>query len=150
MVGLGHAIADPDIRFQDGTSLARGSVEENGPLVCSESLNYTDEAMARIAQLGASLRKLRRFSLNKPLPELVEDIATEFGIRVEAAAGQYGSATAITRPTTAHLDRFVDIAAAYSQNISDDVTGFLNYLEFAVEHDDGLERAPMNLSLIHI
>ncbi|WP_297452457.1 ATP-dependent DNA helicase [uncultured Corynebacterium sp.] len=145
VVGLGHAIADPDIRFQDGTPLARGSVEENGPLVCSESLNYTDEAMARIAQLGASLRKLRRFSLNKPLPELVEDIATEFGIRVEAAAGQYGSATAITRPTTAHLDRFVDIAAAYSQNISDDVTGFLNYLEFAVEHDDGLERAPLNM-----
>ena len=144
-VGLGHAIADPDIRFYDGTPLARGSVEKNGRLVCSESLNYTDEAMARIAQLGASLRKLRRFSLNKPLPELVEDIATEFGIRVEAAAGQYGSATAITRPTTAHLDRFVDIAATYSQNISDDVTGFLNYLEFAVEHDDGLERAPMNM-----
>ncbi|MDK7055483.1 hypothetical protein QP260_22820, partial [Escherichia coli] len=85
-VGLGHAIADPDIRFYDGTPLARGSVEKNGRLVCSESLNYTDEAMARIAQLGASLRKLRRFSLNKPLPELVEDIATEFGIRVEAAA----------------------------------------------------------------
>lgn len=144
-VGLGHAIADPDIRFYDGTPLARGSVGKNGRLVCSESLNYTDEAMARIAQLGASLRKLRRFSLNKPLPELVEDIATEFGIRVEAAAGQYGSATAITRPTTAHLDRFVDIAATYSQNISDDVTGFLNYLEFAVEHDDGLERAPMNM-----
>ncbi|OFN06900.1 ATP-dependent DNA helicase [Corynebacterium sp. HMSC074C11] len=144
-VGLGHAIADPDIRFYDGTPLARGSVGKNGRLVCSESLNYTDEAMARIAQLGASLRKLRRFSLNKPLPELVEDIATEFGIRVEAAAGQYGSATAITRPTTAHLDRFVDIAATYSQNISDDVTGFLNYLEFAVEHDDGLERAPLNM-----
>lgn len=144
-VGLGHAIADPDIRFKDGTPLARGSVKENGPLVSSESLSYTDEAMVRIAQLGASLRKLRRFSLNKPLPELVEDIATEFGIRVEAAAGQYGSATAITRPTTAHLDRFVDIAATYSQNVSDDVTGFLNYLEFAVEHDDGLERAPMSM-----
>lgn len=29
-VGLGHAIADPDIRFYDGTPLARGSVEKMG------------------------------------------------------------------------------------------------------------------------
>lgn len=145
VIGLGHAIADPDIRFADGTPLARGTVRENGRLVCSDSLNYSDEGMTRIAELGASLRRLRRFSLNKSLPELVEDVATEFGIRVEAAAGQYGEATAITRPTTAHLDKFVDLAASYSQNISDDVIGFLNYLEFAVEHDAGLERAPMNV-----
>lgn len=145
VIGLGHAVADPDIRFADGTPLARGTVEDNGPLTCSDALNYSDEAMIRLAELGASLRKLRRFSLNKSLPELVEDVATEFGIRVEAAAGQYGEATSITRPTTAHLDKFVDIAASYSQTISDDVTGFLNYLEFAAEHDGGLERAPMNV-----
>lgn len=143
-VGLGHAIADPDIRFSDGTALARGSAIENGPLVSSDSLNYSDAGMERIAELGASLRKLRRFSLNKLLPELVEDIATEFGIRVEAAAGQYGEATAITSATTAHLDKFVDLAASYSQNVSDDVAGFLNYLDFAIEHDGGLERAAMS------
>nr|WP_120491157.1 ATP-dependent DNA helicase [Corynebacterium lactis] len=151
-VGLAHAVADPDIRFSDGTPLARGNEEDNGPMVTSELLRFSQEGMRRIAELGATLRRLRRFSLSKPLPELVEDVAAEFGIRVEAAAGQFGESTAITKPSTIHLDRFVDIAAQYSQNNSDDVAAFLGYLDFAIAHDGGLERAPVEIppNCVHI
>ena len=151
-LGLAHAIADPDIRFSDGTPLARGQESENGPMVSGRLLNYSEEGMRRIAELGAILRRLRRFSLVKTLPELVEDIAEELGIRVEAAAGQFGEATAITRPTVAHIDRFVDIAAQYSQTNSDDVSAFLGYLDFAIDHDGGLDRAPVEVppNCVHI
>ena len=151
-VGLAHAIADPDIRYQDGTRLAEGNIADNGPLVSSDSLPYTAAGMQRITELGASLRYLRRFSLSKPLPELVEDVIAEFGIRVEAAAGRYGEATAIERPTAAHLDHFVTIAADFAQHNSDDVRAFLGYLSNSEDHSDGLGRAPQPVpdNCVHI
>lgn len=147
VASLADAVADPGIRYADGTAIARGSEEENGSLVCEvEYAHYSDEGMRRIVELGAILRKLRKYSLPKPLPEFVADIEEAMGIRVEAEAGQFGMSTAITSATTAQLDRFVDCAADFSRNQSDDVSSFLTYLEYAVEEDGGLERAPIHFA----
>lgn len=147
IASLADAVADPGIRYKDGTAVARGSEEDNGPLVSEvDYAQYSPEGMRRIVELGAILRKLRKYSLSKPLPEFVADIEEALGIRVEAEAGQFGMSTAITSATTAQLDRFVDCAADFSRNQSDDVKSFLTYLEYAVEEDGGLERAPIHFS----
>lgn len=148
--GLGYAVADPDIYYKDGTPPARGSEAANGPL--TSGLAYSAESMRRIVDLGAKLRHLRRYSLGKPLPELISDIETAFGIRVEAAAGQFGASTSITSATTAQLDRFIDIAAEFSVNQSDNVASFLAYLEYASDQDNGLTQAPVYVpdNCVHI
>ncbi|MFD5868072.1 UvrD-helicase domain-containing protein [Corynebacterium sp. NPDC060344] len=112
--GLGHAVADPALRDEG----------ESAP-------GYSDEGRRRIGELSAVLRNLRRFSLRKPLPELIADIEEAFGIRVEAAAG--GGAG------TVHLDRFTEVAADFSRRLGGELPAFLGYLDRAAAHDKGLE-----------
>nr|WP_152663198.1 3'-5' exonuclease [Corynebacterium xerosis] len=96
---------------------------------------YSDEGKRRIAELSAALRNLRRFSLRKPLPELIADIEEAFGIRVEvAAAGGAGIG-----PGTVHLDKFTEVAADFSRRVGGELGAFLGYLERAAAHDKGLE-----------
>lgn len=116
--GLGHAVADPAVR-DEGTAAP----------------GYSDEGKRRIAELSAALRNLRRFSLRKPLPELIADIEEAFGIRVEvAAAGGAGIG-----PGTVHLDKFTEVAADFSRRVGGELGAFLGYLERAAAHDKGLE-----------
>ncbi|MDK8768312.1 ATP-dependent DNA helicase [Corynebacterium freneyi] len=111
--GLGHAVADPAL--DDEGDAAPG---------------YSDEGRRRIADLSAKLRNLRRFSLRKPLPELIADVEEAFGIRVEAAVSEVG---------TVHLDRFTEVAADFSRRLGGELPAFLGYLERAAVHDKGLE-----------
>ncbi|MBV7294843.1 DEAD/DEAH box helicase [Corynebacterium sp. TAE3-ERU12] len=106
--GLGHAVADPDFAGMD----------------------YSDSGAARIAELGRSLRSLRRWSLRKPLPDIIADVEEEFGIRVQTATAD--------ESRTVHLDRLADVAADYSRRKGGDLAGFLGYLELAEAHDRGL------------
>lgn len=107
--GLGHAVADPALG--DGLYSAAGA--------------------ARIAELGERLGRLRRWSLRKPLPDLLADVEEEFGLRVEVAAA--GGAGPV------HLDRLADVAADYARRAGADLAGFLGHLERAAAHDRGLE-----------
>lgn len=111
--GLGHAVADPALN--DESDAAPG---------------YSAEGRRRIADLSAKLRNLRRFSLRKPLPELIADVEEAFGIRVESAAGEVG---------TVHLDRFTEVAADFSRRLGGELPAFLGYLDRAAIHDKGLE-----------
>ncbi|WP_295623878.1 ATP-dependent DNA helicase [uncultured Corynebacterium sp.] len=116
--GLGHAVADPALR-------------DSGPA----APGYSPEGARRIGEISAILRNLRRWSLRKPLPELVADIEEAFGLRVEAAA----AAGAGIGPGTVHLDRFTEVAADFSRRVGGELTAFLGYLERAAAHDKGLE-----------
>ena len=94
-----------------------------------EPERYSEEGLARLQELSAKLRALRTRSLGKRLTDLFADIITVFGIRTEVLARQ--SATG-----TVHLDAFAKTVAAYP---GADLEGFLNYLDLAAEHEDGLE-----------
>lgn len=111
--GLGYAVADPAI----GDDL------------------YSETGAQRIAELGEKLRRLRRWSLRKPLPDIISDVEEEFGLRIElqVAEGLAEGAGPV------HLDRMADVAAEYAYRSDGDLAGFLGYVERALARDRGLE-----------
>lgn len=97
---------------------------------------YSPEGLVRLQTLAAKLRALRTRSLGKRLPDLFDDIVSIFGIRTEVLA----------RPSqtgTVHLDKFAEVVASYP---GADIEGFLNYLDLAAEHEDGLEPGSVTTS----
>ena len=94
-----------------------------------EEERFTPEGYARLQDLSAKLRALRVRSLGKRLPDLFDDIVAVFGIRTEVLSR--ASTTG-----TVHLDKFAETVAGYP---GADLEGFLEYLELATEHEDGLE-----------
>ncbi|WP_298088856.1 ATP-dependent DNA helicase [uncultured Corynebacterium sp.] len=123
--GLGHAVADP-------------ATHDDGP----SAPGYSVEGARRIGELSAVLRNLRRWSLRKPLPELIADVEEAFGLRIEAAAGTASGTTA----GTVHLDRFTEVAADFGSRDGGGLKAFLGYLEVAAEHDKGLEPGKVRLT----
>lgn len=94
-----------------------------------ERERYSPEGLARIEELSARLRHLRTYSLSKPLGDLFADIEALFNIRTEVLANN--------RPGgTAQLDRFADVVAGYQ---SESLLSFLDFLDLALEHEDGLD-----------
>lgn len=139
VAGLGPD-ADPRERLQaqltDLIREAENAVGENERSVgladavadLGEPERYTEEGLARLQVLSSQLRALRKRSLGKRLPDLFDDIVSIFGIRTEV----------LSRPSdtgTVHLDKFAETVASYP---GADLEGFLNYLELATEHEDGL------------
>ncbi|MEJ6019104.1 ATP-dependent helicase [Corynebacterium sp. H113] len=126
-VGLGYAIADP-------------AIDDDGP----RAPQYSEEGARRIADLSMKLGGLRRWSLHKPLPELVSDVEVAFGIRIEATvagAAEQSTATA----GTVHLDKFIEVAAEYSRRIGGELLSFLSFLQRAEQFDRGLEPGKVKL-----
>lgn len=94
-----------------------------------EPERYTPQGRERIEHLASGLRHLRNYSLSKSLSDLFSDIESRFNLRTEVLArGDAGGTT--------HLDKFADIVAGYQ---GDTLTGLLDYLELAREHEDGLD-----------
>ena len=90
--------------------------------------DYTEAGGARIAELSARLRYLRRYSLSKSLSDLFADIENIFGFRTEllAAHRQQG---------TANLDRFANYIAQFPGG---QLAAFVDYVELVRDHEQGL------------
>ncbi|GAB3088083.1 ATP-dependent helicase [Corynebacterium aquatimens] len=116
-----EAVAEPgEVQSQAGLGDALADLGEED--------RYSAEGLRRLRQLASMLHQLRRNSLGKPLPDLIDDVVSASGLRIEVLARN--------SPTgTVHLDRFADVALAYPGS---DVEGFLDYLALAAEHEDGL------------
>ncbi|HYT10773.1 MAG TPA: ATP-dependent DNA helicase, partial [Mycobacteriales bacterium] len=96
---------------------------------------YSPEGYRRLAALGRELAALRRRTA-QPLPDLVADVERTLLLDVEVAAAPDRD-RAVGR---AHLDRFADVAAAFSMDAEAPTLGaFLAYLTAAEEAERGLE-----------
>jgi len=96
---------------------------------------YSAEGYRRLAALGAELAMLRRRTA-QPLPDLIADVERTLLLDVEVAAapGRDGEAG------RTHLDRFLDVAAAFAQDAEAPTLGaFLAYLAAAEDQERGLE-----------
>lgn len=95
----------------------------------AERERYTPAGLARIEEFAAKLRHLRTYSLGKTLGDIFADIEALFTIRTEVLArGKAGGTT--------HLDSFADVVAGYT---GASLTGLLDYLALAREHEKGLK-----------
>ena len=96
---------------------------------------YSPEGFRRLAALGAELAALRRRTA-QPLPDLVADVERTLLLDVEVAAAPDRDRAA----GRAHLDRFADVAAAFSVDAEVPTLGaFLAYLSAAEDAERGLE-----------
>ena len=119
---------DPDSAERAAISLVE-ALDDPGP-----ARRYSPSGYARIRQLAAELRALRR-RLTAPLAELVVDVEHALGVHIEVAAR--ADRAAIGR---AHLDRFLDVAADFAAEAGDSsLRAFLAYLEAAEDEQNGLE-----------
>lgn len=97
--------------------------------------SLSETAQVRIKRLGGLLQALRR-SMHLPLPELVITAQRLLGLDVELAARRGGGRIFL------QLDRLVTVAQEYqSQWLSSETSlgAFLQWLDDAMEHDNGLE-----------
>ena len=95
---------------------------------------YSAAGFARMSELAAELRRLRR-RVSAPLPELVADVERTIGVDLEVAARPDGA-----RVGRAHLDRFLDEAADFANEADEaTLTAFLAYLEAAEDEENGLD-----------
>lgn len=131
------SLADTDVAAVDDSPVVPviapvGLVEALDDLGPAEA--YSPAGYARLTALAGELRRLRR-RISGPLPELVADVERTIGVDVEVAARPDRQ-----RVLRAHLDRFLDEAAAFA-NEADEVTltAFLAYLEAAEDEENGLE-----------
>jgi DNA helicase-2/ATP-dependent DNA helicase PcrA len=119
--------------------VAHGGAGEEASLV--EALDdlgaaeaYSAEGYRRLAALGAELAMLRRRTA-QPLPDLIADVERTLLLDVEVAAAPEAGEAGRT-----HLDRFLDVAAAFAQDAEAPTLGaFLAYLAAAEDQERGLE-----------
>lgn len=97
----------------------------------------SDTARERITWLGQTLNRLRE-QLNLPLAELVAQVPRMLGLDIELLSTEEQPGRAL-----AHLEEFTAVAAQYAaENPVAGLTGFLSWLDAAVEHEAGLPIKP--------
>jgi DNA helicase-2/ATP-dependent DNA helicase PcrA len=128
-----HLIRPPEVvevtdEQREALSLVE-ALDDLGP-----AQRYSPAGYRRMSRLALELRRLRR-RLTAPLAELVADVGHAIGVDIEVAArldrAQVGRV---------HLDRFLDVAAAFAAEAGDSsLRAFLAYLEAAEDEENGLE-----------
>ncbi|AKK10547.1 ATP-dependent helicase [Corynebacterium uterequi] len=97
-----------------------------------EPENYSEQGYARLYELSARLRRLRTYSLGKPLTDLFADIEAEFGLRTEVLSRPGVNALV----GAVHLDKFAEVVGTFQGG---SLGALLDYLELARQHEGGLE-----------
>ncbi|KAA0080291.1 ATP-dependent helicase [Mycolicibacterium sp. P9-64] len=104
---------------------------------------YSEEGHRRIVALGRELMMLRA-QLHHPLPDVVAEVRRMLGVDAEVRAARMVSAG---WSGTEHLDAFTDVVADFAARKGASVAGLLDYLDTAMEVENGL--APAELSVAH-
>ncbi len=141
-VALQAARARPGADSVDEGSLVE-ALDEPGPAHA-----YSSHAWPRICALRSELRALRSRA-DAPLPDVVADIIRTTRLDVEVAAVPRRDATA----SRAHLDRFLDVAAEFSESEEGaGIPAFLAYLDAAADYERGLDlgRAPTSTDAVSL
>lgn len=98
---------------------------------------YSAAGFARLDALRRELRELR-WRTGNALPELVADVERTLGLDVEVVA---------TGGTRAHLDRFLDVTAAFAEDAEVATLGsFIAYLAAAETQERGLEAGEIEVA----
>ncbi|MCS4489462.1 MULTISPECIES: ATP-dependent helicase [unclassified Corynebacterium] len=101
-----------------------------------EAEGFSPLGLRRLKRLAAILRRLRRNILSQPLPDLFAQIESELGLRTEVLARENPRADGASG--VVHLERFHEEVARYAQIPGASLSKFLDYLDLAREHDNGL------------
>lgn len=101
-----------------------------------EPERFSVEGYARLQDLAAALRYMRTHTLSQSLPDIFNDIERVMGIRTEvlSRANPHEDGAA----GTAHLDAFATVVADFSRIPGASLESFLDYVQLATEHEDGL------------
>jgi DNA helicase-2/ATP-dependent DNA helicase PcrA len=94
-----------------------------------------DEALARLHDLGAVVRRLRRLTA-LPLVDLVAEAEVAIGLDIEVLSRPEHTAST----ARVHLDAFADVAARYATTADrPTLSGFLSWLDAARDQERGLD-----------
>lgn len=122
---------------RDSNRVSVGLAEALADLRGMENFGMSAEGVRRLTELGRELRFLRRYSLAKPLTDLVADIENMTGVRTEVLTRYHRDTDRSIG--TSHLDKFADVVRSFSDLSASSPGALVDYLRSASAREKGLD-----------